>query len=303
VAKPVGSLIYTQLLNDRGGIECDLTAARVAEDEYYIVTGTGFATHDFHWIASNIPAGMNAQLVDVTSSNAVLSLFGPRARDILSSITRDDVSNGTFPFATWRRVGIAGCGVMALRVSYVGELGWELHMPVDQARTVHDALRDAGAPLGLTNGGYRAIETLRLEKGYRAWGSDIGPDHTPDEAGLGWAVKPNKAIDFRGRAAVLAQRARGVTKLLTTFATAPEVILSGRETIFRDGNQCGWLSSGGYGHSIARSIGMGYIRDPGGVNRDNVMSGDYALEVGTERVPAKVTLKPLFDPDNMRLKS
>ena len=303
VAKPLGSLIYTQMLNNRGGIECDLTAARVGADEYYIVTGTGFATHDFHWIDRNIPAGMNAQLFDVTSANAVLSLFGPRARDILAGASREDVSNQAFPFATWRRIGIAGCKVMALRVSYVGELGWELHMPVEYAQNVYNALRDTGDPQGLINAGYRAIETLRLEKGYRAWGSDIGPDHSPDEAGLGWAVKPNKGTDFRGRAAVMAQRASGVTKLLATFTTAPEVILSGRETIYRDGRRCGWLSSGGYGHSIGKSIGMGYVRDPGGVDRDTVMAGRYELEVATERVPAEVTLRPLFDPSNERLKT
>ena len=303
VAKPAGSLIYTQMLNDRGGIECDLTAARVAHDEYYIVTGTGFATHDFHWIASNIPAEMNARLFDVTSSNAVLSLFGPRARDILDAVTRDEISNTAFPFATWRRIGIAGCAVMALRVSYVGELGWELHLPVDQAQTVYNALHVAGATHGLINAGYRAIETLRLEKGYRAWGADIGPDHTPIEAGLGWAVKQGTSVDFRGRAAVEVQRAGGTRKLLGTFTTAPEVILSGRETIYRNGKRCGWLSSGGFGHTVGKSIGMGYVRDPDGIDRDHVMSGIYELEVATERVPAEVTLRPLFDPGAARVKA
>ncbi|MFD2857531.1 FAD-dependent oxidoreductase [Seohaeicola zhoushanensis] len=179
VDKPVGSIIYTQMLNDRGGIECDLTCVRTKEDEYYIVTGTGFATHDFDWIARNIPEGLNAQLVDVTSSNAVLSLFGPKAREILSAVTRDDVSNDGFPFGQSRTIGIAGCPVLALRITYVGELGWELHLPVEYALTVYEALHKAGAPLGLKNAGYRAIETLRLEKGYRAWAGDIGPDHTP----------------------------------------------------------------------------------------------------------------------------
>jgi sarcosine dehydrogenase len=302
VRTAVGSLIYTQMLNDRGGIECDLTAARVGEDEYYIVTGTGFVTHDFHWIAANIPAGMNAQLFDITSSNAVLSLFGPRARDILAAVTRDDISNQAFPFGTWRRVGFAGNAVMALRVSYVGELGWELHLPVDRAQTVYDTLRRVGAGHGLINAGYRAIETLRLEKGYRAWGADIGPDHTPIEAGLGWAVKTKSDIDFKGRPAIEAQRANGVKKLLATFTAAPEVILSGRETIYRDGHRCGWLSSGGHGHWIGKSIGMGYVRDPDGVDRDTVMSGRYELEVATQRVPAEVTLQPLFDPKMFRIR-
>ncbi len=303
VDRPVGRVIYTQMLNDRGGIECDLTCVRTAPDEYYIVTGTGFATHDFDWIARNIPAGMNAQLVDVTSSNSVLSLFGPKARDILAAVTRDDVSNAGFPFATARRIGIAGCPVLALRITYVGEQGWELHLPAEYACTVHDALQAAGAAHGLRNAGYRAIETLRLEKGYRAWGADIGPDHTPDEAGLGWAVKLRSNIDFKGRAAVQAQRETGVKKMLATFTTDPGVILSGRETIYRDGVRCGWLSSGGYGHTLGRSIGMGYVRDPGGVDRDYVLSGRYELEVATERFPAEVTLAPLYDPEMTRIKA
>ena len=165
VAKPVGSLIYTQMLNDDAGIECDLTCVRVAEDEYYIVTGTGFATHDFNWIARNIPKGMNAQLVDVTSAYSVLSLMGPKARDILQQVTRDDVSNDAFKFGKARTIGIAGCPVHALRVTYVGELGWELHLPVEYATTVYNALHEAGAGFGLKNAGYRAIETLRLEQG------------------------------------------------------------------------------------------------------------------------------------------
>ena len=303
VARPAGALVYTQMLNDRGGIQCDLTCLRVAENEYYIVTGTGFATHDFDWISRNIPAGMNAQLFDVTSAYAVLSLMGPRARDILQKVTRDDVSNEGFPFATARTIGIAGCPVNALRVTYVGELGWELHLPVEYAATVYEALHAAGAEFGLSNAGYRAIETLRLEKGYRAWGADIGPDHTPDEAGLGWAVKLKKNIDFKGRAAVEAQRAAGVSKRLATFVAAPEVILSGRETIYRNGERVGYLSSGGFGHTIGKSIGMGYVRHAGGVDAAFVTSGSYELEVATERVPCSVTLAPLYDAGMERVRA
>jgi sarcosine dehydrogenase len=290
------------MLNDRGGIECDLTAVRVRTDEYYIVTGTGFATHDFDHIARNIPNGMNAQLVDVTSSNTVLSLFGPNARAILSAVTRDDVSHDGFPFGTAKTIGIAGCPVMALRITYVGELGWELHLPVEYAATVYAALHKAGAAHGLRNAGYRAIETLRLEKGYRAWGSDIGPDYTPLEAGLGFAVKLKKNIDFKGRSALEAQRAKGVARMLTTFTAAAEVILHGRETIYRDGVRVGYLSSAGFGHALGKSIGMGYVRRAEGVTREFVLSGRYELEVATTRVPCEATLSPLYDPAMSRVK-
>ena len=185
VRKPAGSLIYTQMLNDHGGIECDLTAARIGPEEYYIVTGTGFATHDFNWISRNIPPGLQAELSDITATTSVLSLMGPNARKILEAVTADDVSNDGFPFARFKNIAIARCPVRALRITYLGELGWELHLPVEHAGAVYDALMSAGREFGLLNAGYRAIESCRLEKGYRAWGSDIGPDHTPLEAGLG----------------------------------------------------------------------------------------------------------------------
>ncbi|SLN60681.1 4-methylaminobutanoate oxidase (formaldehyde-forming) [Roseovarius albus] len=303
VDRPVGALIYTQMLNDKGGIECDLTVGRVKHDEFYIVTGTGFATHNFDWIRRNIPEGLNCQLFDITSSNAVLSLMGPEARNILTKVTRDDVTNEGFKFGTLRTIGIAGCPVQALRVTYVGELGWELHLPVEYAQTVYAALTEAGRDHGLINAGYRAIETLRLEKGYRAWGAEIGPDHTSFESGLGWAVKLKQNIDFNGRAAAEAQQANGVKKLLAGFTVDPDIVLLGRETIYRNGKRVGWLTSGGYGHTVEKSIGYGYVRNPDGVDADYVLSGDYELEVATERVKAEVHMRPLYDPKMERVKA
>jgi len=294
IDKPVGALTYTQMLDDRGGIQCDLTVGRIGTDEFYIVTGTGFATHDFDWIQRNIPTGMNAQLFDITSAYSVLSVFGPNAPAILAKVTRAELSDAAFPFATMQTIGIAACPVRALRVTYVGELGWELHVPVEYATAVYDTIVAAGADHGLVNAGYRAIESLRLEKGYRAWGSDIGPDHTPIEAGLGWAVKLKTATDFRGRQAMEGQRRDGVNKRLTTFTVDPDVILLGRETIYRDGERVGWLTSGGFGYTVNRSIGFGYVRNPNGVSAEWVLGGDYELEVATERVPAEVTLRPLI---------
>ncbi len=302
VDRPVGSLIYTQMLNARGGIEADVTVARTAWDEFYIVTGTGFATHDFDWISRNLTG--NCQLVDVTSGFAVLSLMGPEARAILARVTSDDLGNAGFAFGQARRISVASCPVLALRVTYVGELGWELHMPTDVAVTVYAALIAAGADLGLVNAGYRAIETLRLEKGYRAWGADIGPDHTPVESGLAWACKMKSAVAFIGREAVAAQLAGGVKKLLAGFTVEdPQVILLGRETIYRNGERVGWLSSGGFGHTVGMPIGYGFVRRAEGVDEAFLTSGRYELEVASERVPARLHLGALYDPANARIKA
>ncbi|MDZ4312966.1 MAG: FAD-dependent oxidoreductase [Cypionkella sp.] len=298
VDRAVGSLTYTQMLNARGGIEADLTVARTAWDEFYIVTGTGFATHDFDWISRNVTG--NCQLVDVTSGSAVLSLMGPEARNVLALVCPDDLSNEGFKFGTARRISVAGCSVLALRVTYVGELGWELHMPTDVAVTVYEALMEGG---GVVNAGYRAIETLRLEKGYRAWGADIGPDHTPVEAGLTWACKMKSGVDFLGRAALAAQLSGGVKKRLAAFTVDdPSVILLGRETIYRNGERVGWLSSGGFGHTINKPIGYGYVRREG-VDEAFMTSGSYELEVASERVAARLHLGALYDPTGARIKA
>ena len=297
VDRPVGTLTYTQMLNDKGGIEADVTVARLAVDEFYITTGTGFATHDFDWINRNLTG--DCALTDVTSGSAVLSLMGPRAREVLAGICPDDLTNEGFPFGTARWISVARCPVLALRVTYVGELGWELHMPVEVAVTVYEALM----ALGATNAGYRAIETLRLEKGYRAWGSDIGPDHTPVEAGLLWACKMKSGQPFLGRQALEVQVAGGVKKRLATFVVDdPAVILLGRETIYRDGVRVGWLSSGGFGHTLGKPIGMGYVRVPG-VDAGYLASGVWELEVASERVPARATFEALYDPKGARVKT
>jgi sarcosine dehydrogenase len=304
VAKPPGSLIYTQMLNQSGGIECDLTVGRLSPTEYYIVTGTGFATHDFDWITRSIPDGFDAPLTDITSSHAVLSVMGPRARDLLQGLTEHDMANAAFPFGRIKRITLAGASMLALRVTYVGELGFELHIPVEFTASVYDALMVAGKAHGIANAGYRAIESLRLEKGYRAWGADIGPDHSPLVAGLGWAVKLKSNLPFQGRAALEAQAAQPLPRLLAGFTTDPAVVLLGRETIYRDGKRMGWLTSGGYGYTVGRSIGYGYVRDPEqGVDRAKVLSGRYELEVATERVPAEPFLDSLYDPMMSRIKS
>ena len=291
VGKAPGGVTYTQMLNAKGGIECDLSVTRLSEDHFYIVTGTGFATHDLDWIARHIPAGGEASLRDVTAEFSVLALMGPRSREVLSAVTEDDVSEAAFPFASYREIRIAGCSLRAMRISYVGELGWELHVPVDDARAVYTALMEAGKTAGIVNAGYRAIESLRLEKGMRAWGSDIGPDHTPLEAGLGWAVKLGKDIPFLGREALMQQRAAPLRKRLATFSIDGEsVVLLGRETLYRNGERVGWLASAGWGYTLQTNIGMGYVRRADGLSEEWLRAGSYELEVASERLPCRLGL-------------
>ncbi len=303
VAKPPGRLTYTQMLNTRGGIECDLTAARLEDGLYYLVTGTGFRTHDSAWIRQHITSGLSAELVDVTEAYGTLSLFGPNARHVLSALTGDDVGDEAFPFGHVRVIDVAGHSVRALRITYVGELGWELHMPIDATGEVFDALLAAGAAHGIAPAGYRAIESLRLEKGYRAWGSDITPNDSPFEAGLGWAVKLRSNIDFIGRAASERFAAGPLKKRLVGFTVDdPEVVLVGRETILRNGKPVGYLTSAGYGYTTAKAIGYGYVRDAGGVTDGFITEGTYELEVATETVACNVHLEPLYDPAMARIR-
>jgi sarcosine dehydrogenase len=291
------------MLNRRGGIESDLTVTRTGEDEFYLVTGTGFATHDFDWIRRNIPPDCDARVEDVTSAWAVLSVMGPNSRELLRSLVQKDISPAAFAFATMQELAIAGAMVRALRVSYVGELGWELHVPVEFALSVYEALLKAGREHGIINAGYRAIESLRLEKGYRAWGADIGPDYTPLEAGLGWAVDLKSGKSFIGRDAILAQREKLLGKSLACFTLADsEVVLLGRETIYRNGERAGWLSSGGWGYTVNTNIGFGYVRNAEGVDHDYLTSATYELEVASERLPCELQLQALYDPKMLKLK-
>lgn len=304
VTRGPGRLTYTQMLNSRGGIECDLTVAQLADDRFYIVTGTGFRTHDAAWIRDHLPEGCAATLDDITEQWGTLSLMGPRSRDVLSAVTTHDVSNQAFPFGHVREIEIAGYSIRALRVTYVGELGWELHVPIDATGEVFDALMAAGTAFGVQPVGYRALESLRLEKGYRAWSSDITPNDTPFEAGLGWAVKLKSGADFMGRAACERVANQRLAKKLACFTVDDAgVVLLGRETILRDGQFAGYLSSGGFGHTVGKPIGLGYVRNQDGVDDDWLRQGNYELVVATEHVPAKLHLDPLYDPAAKRVKS
>jgi 4-methylaminobutanoate oxidase (formaldehyde-forming) len=228
--------------------------------------------------------------------------MGPRARDILARVTQADVSDLALPFGSAREISVAGVPTRALRVTYVGELGWELHIPIADLGTVYDALIAADAALRPV--GYRALESLRLEKGYRAWSSDITPNDTPFEAGLGWAVKLKSGIPFLGRAALEALRGKPLTKRLVGFTvTAPDAVLVGRETILRDGEPVGYLTSGGYGYTVGRNIGYGYVRNAAGLSDDWLRAGRYSLVIAGDEAPAELALAPLYDPEGTRIRA
>jgi sarcosine dehydrogenase len=303
VLKPIGSIIYTQMLNARGCIECDVTVMRLAADRFYLVSGTGFRTHDFAWMIDQAGTKFDVTIKDVTEDYSTLVLMGPRSREILSAITTSDISNAAFPFGYIKNIDIDGVQLRSGRITYVGELGYELHLHHAFAEHIFSRIEAAGKPFGLKLCGYRAIESLRLEKGYRAWGTDITSNDTPLEAGLGFALKLKSAKDFIGRKAVIAAMNQPMKKLMTGFMTEREdIILVGRETILRDGQFAGYLTSGGYGHTVKKPIGYGYIRNAGGVDRDYVHSGHYELVVASEIVKATPFFGALFDPKNERVR-
>ena len=303
ISKPAGSITYTQMLNDKGGIECDLTVAQHTEHEYYLVTGTGFRTHDLSWIKNNIPADLDVNVTDITEDWATLAIMGPDARRVLEQITENDVSHTVFPFSTVKKIKVAGKDLLALRVTYVGELGWELHMPRAAAAIVYEALVTAGKEFNIIDAGYRAIESLRLEKGYRAWSSDLTPDHTPKQAGLGWVVKLASDIPFKGRDVLEAEASKPLPKLLACFTVDdPQLVLLGRETIYRNGERVGYLSSGGWGYTVKKNIGYGYVRNTDGVDSAYLKSGDYELEVAGKRVSCQLHFDTLYDPKMEKIK-
>ena len=303
VAGAPGRVTYTQMLNPNGGIECDVSVTRLGDEEYFIVTGTGFASHDLHHLRRHTPAGARLSFFDATSAYATLSLMGPGARGLLGAVAEGDLSDAAFPFAACREIFVAGAPVRALRITYVGEPGWELYVPSEYALHVYDALRSAGGGFGLRDAGYRAIESLRLEKARRAWGSDIGPDYSPWEAGLGFAVALDKNADFIGRDALRRQREAPLRKRLAIFTHDDrDAILLGGETIYRDGERVGWLTSGGWGYSLGRHVGLGYVRREAGVSDDFLRSGRYELGVGTRRVPATLHRRAPYDPANARVR-
>ena len=291
--RPVGHAVYTQLCNERGGIEADLTISRIAEDRFYVVTGTAFGQHDFGWIKSHLPDDGKVAFMDVTSAYAVLHVCGPRSRALLQKIADSDLSPEAFPFARCRDIVVGAAHVRAIRLSYSGELGWELHVHSEYACHVYELLCDAGREHGLADIGYRALDTLRMEKGYVAWAADISPDYSPHHAGLGRFVSRSKG-DFIGREALERIEAEGPQETLCLFTLEQPADVFGGEAILRNGTVLGVTSSANFGHTIGKPIAMGYVPSAEAGHQD------YEIEAFSRPVPAMRHDEPLYDPKGTR---
>jgi 4-methylaminobutanoate oxidase (formaldehyde-forming) len=299
---PIGRIVYTQWLNERGGIEADLTVTRLTPNAYLIVTGAETEIKDFNWLQKHIEPDAHCVLTNVTSGMGVLSVMGPRSRELLQSLTPDDLSDRAFPFATSRIIELGLALVRASRITYVGELGWELYIPTEFMQGVYDELAAAGAGHGLVHAGYHALNSLRLEKGYRHWGHDITDEDTPLEAGLGFAVKLDKPGGFIGRDALLRQKQTGLHKRLLQFRLeSAEPLLYHNEPIWSGAEIVGFIRSGMYGHTLGAAVGLGYVSEPGGT----VESADldrFEIEVAGVRYRAAASLRPMYDPKNERIR-
>jgi sarcosine dehydrogenase len=292
--KPVGSVIYTQLCNERGGIECDLTITRLGEQHWYVVTGAAFGEHDMGWIRSQCAAHgfTGVQVRDLTSAGAVINLCGPSSREVLQRVAEDDVS---FRYGQARDITIGAAPVLAMRIGYTGELGWELHIPTAYAAHVAEVLRSAGEEFAIADVGYRAIDRLRMEKGYVYWSTDVTPDTTPLEAGLGWRVAWDKG-DFCGRAVLEAQRAAGPERRLCTFTLETMAHPVGGEAIIADGEVVGFTTSANFGPTVGKPVAYGYLPAA------HCGRADFTIEVYGEAHPATRHDGPLYDPKGERLR-
>lgn len=308
IAVEPGRVVYTQWLNERGGIEADLTVTRLSEPSFLIVTSAATTARDLAWLTRHVPEDARCAVVDVSSGEACLAVMGPKARDLLQPLTSADLSNAAFPFSTARSIDLGMALVRAHRITYVGELGFELYVPSEFARGVLSTLLSAGPAHGLKLAGLNAMDTLRLEKAYRHFGHDITDEDHVLEAGLGFAVKAKKPRgkfgDFLGREAVLKKREAGLVKRLLQFKLAePEPLLYHAEPIFVGDKIVGYLSSGGYGHTLGAAVGLGYVPCRPGAPDEEILAQKFLIEIAGRRVAATASLKPMYDPSNARIRA
>lgn len=300
-----GRVVYTQWLNERGGIEADLTVTREAEDRFLVVTAAATGTRDLAWLRRHIPDDARAAVFDATSGLATLSLMGPASRAVLARATGGaDLSNEAFPFGASRIVDLGYARARATRITYVGELGWELYLPTEFAAGAYEALLEAGAAHGLRHAGYHALDSLRMEKAYRHWGHDVTDEDTPLEAGLAFAVAWDKPGGFIGRDALLRAREKGppARRLVALVLDDPAPLLLGNEPIRRDGALVGRVTSAAYGHTLGRALGLGYVACAEGVTAEWLAAGRFEAEIAGVRHAARASLRPFYDPTGARVR-
>lgn len=305
MAVDVGKTVYSGMLNERGTYEADVTVTRTGAEEFLIVSSAATTERDKDHVRKHLPVGSRAQMVDVTSSLAVFGVMGPRARDLLTSLTDADLSDAAFPFGTSQLITLGYSTVRATRITYVGELGWELYVPAEFAVGVYEDLIAAGSAFGIGRGGYYAIESLRLEKGYRAFGRELTPSENPVEAGLLFACKLKTDVDFLGRSAVEKAKADGPRRKLVGFSVdSPDAMLWGGELVLRDGAVAGQVTSAAWGETTGACVGLAYLRslDDSLVDAAWISAGDYQVNVGGDLYPISVSLKPIYDPTNERIR-
>ena len=303
VAVEPGRIVYTQWLNERGGIEADLTVTRLDAKTYLIVTAAATQVRDLNWLQRTMSEAAHATTTDVTSAYAVLGVMGPRSRELIAKLTDVPLSNAAFPFGTSREIDLGYARVRASRITYVGELGWEIYIPTEFAAGVYETLVEAGREFDLTHAGYHAMNSLRMEKGYRHWGHDIADEDTPLQSGLSFAVAFGKPADFIGRQALERQKKEGVSRRLILFALKdPRPLVYHNEPIWRNGKLVGRVTSGAYGHTLGRSLCMGYVKGHEPMSTEHVLSGAYEIEVAGSRFAARPSLKPFYDPNSERIK-
>lgn len=304
ISVPVGRIVYTQWLNERGGIEADLTITREGSKRFLIVTAAASQVKDFTWLTHHIPEGARVFVADVSSAYSVLGVMGPKSRALLAKLTDADMSNPAFPFATSRVIDLGYAKVRASRITYVGELGWELYVPSEFVQGAFDHLVEEGATFDMRLAGYHAMNSLRMEKGYRHWGHDVTDEDSPLEAGLGFAVAWSKPHGFIGRQALHDQRAAGPRRRMIHIAlNDPAVLLYHDEPIWLDGRLVGRITSGMFGHTIGTSLGLGYVENPDGIVDARFLEREaFEVEVAGVRVPARASLRPFYDPDSARVK-
>jgi len=305
VAIDPGRIVYTQWLNERGGVESDVTVTRLDERSFLVVTSGTSIVRDLDWLRRRVPADAHAVASDVTNAFAVLSVMGPRSRELLASLTDADLSNAAFPFSTSREIDIGYGLVRASRITYVGELGWELYIPTDLATHVYDRIVAAGEHVGLHHAGYHALNSLRIEKAYRSWGHDMTDEDSLLEAGLGFTAAWDKPGGFVGREALIRQREAGLARRLAVFTLDdPEPLLYHNEPVWRDGELVGRISSAMFGHTVGRAVGLGYVRrEDGPVTADWLAAGRYEVEVANERFAGRASFRAPYDPANERVRA